>query len=62
MALDAETLARVREGIREIEPRLREFEKDIEQAHRAGLDVTDLRARLKVNKEQLFKLKQVYGQ
>ena len=49
------------EKLREYKAMLKDIEREIERAERAGLDVEALKAKFKVAKEQLTKILEVYG-
>ena len=62
MALPDEVLARIRESISEGKRLIPEMEKDIRDAQRAGIDVSEQLARLLEAKQRLNKIEAVYGE
>ena len=61
MPLDKSQLKVIQEGIRNAEAQLKDAEKDLKDAERAGIDVTEHRKNYNALKEQLKKMKFVYG-
>lgn len=59
--IEPEVLQLVREQIRKSEVIMKELEEDISEAHRAGIDVTDLRNKKNELSLMLKRLKSVYG-
>ena len=61
MSLPKDQLDEIRKRIKDFESKLPELEKDIQDAQRAGIDVSDAIKTLNENKEAIRKLKLVYG-
>jgi len=61
MPLEPEVLKGIREDLATAEARLIELHGIIEEAHRAGIDVTEERKDEAKLREQIRKLKSVYG-
>ena len=61
MPLPQETLNQIRQQLRDGEARLKELTEDINEARRAGIDVTEFTKEAETLKRQLSQLKAVYG-
>lgn len=61
MPLPVETLAKIREQLKDGEAKLKELTGDINEARNAGLDVTEFVKEADNLKRQLSQLKAVYG-
>lgn len=61
MALTEDTKRQVNEAIMKGEKAIKEVEKDINEARRAGIDVTEQASEVKKQKDRLRMMKGVYG-
>lgn len=62
MALPPEVLKKIKDDLRTAETALKEVEPEIQRALTAGLDVTDLLKKARSLREQIDKMKLVYGE
>jgi len=61
MPIPAETLAQIRQNIKDAETALKEMELEVNKARTAGLDVIQETKDMEALKQQIRQLKAVYG-